>query len=195
MTTADGALTPLLQRRDLRTTLNCAPSWSLLAMPSQQRDTEVLRLPIANGVRLVCNVSTACGHSPFGMPNDGSCSVAVTALVWKPFYYVKTPTLFAFASEPKALGWWPSYPRRWTRSSSKTSWPATRPAGSMAPCSPAFGNCPGGHSLSISEGAFVIKRYWSLPVNPDIGPAQPDDGPGAARVGVADRRGAPALAQ
>jgi asparagine synthase (glutamine-hydrolysing) len=46
----------------------------------------------------------------------------------KPFYYVKTKTQFAFASEPKAL--WASgliAPSQ-TRSSWPTSWPATKPA-------------------------------------------------------------------
>ncbi|WP_169237885.1 asparagine synthase (glutamine-hydrolyzing) [Candidatus Roseilinea sp. NK_OTU-006] len=99
----------------------------------------------------------------------------------KPFYYVKTPTLFAFASEPKALwasGLIPPQVDEIILEDFLAGYEASRLDGTM------FANIrqlPGGHSLSISEGAFVIKRYWSLPVNPDIGPAQPDDGP-AQRV-------------
>jgi asparagine synthase (glutamine-hydrolysing) len=89
----------------------------------------------------------------------------------KPFYYVKTKTQFAFASEPKAL--WASgliAAEAQRDHPGTTSWPATKPATLDATMFEGIAQLPAGHCLSVTPDEFRIWRYWSLPVNTEFGP-------------------------
>lgn len=95
----------------------------------------------------------------------------------KPFYYVKTPTRFAFASEPKAL--WASgvvapQPDEVILEDFLAGYESSRPERTMFRD---IQQLPGGHILIVTEEHFEARRFWSLPVNPELGPERPEAGP------------------
>ncbi|MDW8396024.1 MAG: asparagine synthase (glutamine-hydrolyzing) [Anaerolineae bacterium] len=95
----------------------------------------------------------------------------------KPFYYTKTATQFAFASEPKAL--WASGVVAVDLDEALledflAGYESSRLDGTMFRH---IQQLPGGHLLVVSEDRFEVRRFWSLPVNPDLGPEQPEAEP------------------
>ena len=88
----------------------------------------------------------------------------------KPFYYVKTKTQFAFASEPKAL--WASgliapKPNEIILQDFLAGYEASELNATMFA---GITQLPAGHCLSVTPDKFHVWRYWSLPVNPEFGP-------------------------
>lgn len=99
----------------------------------------------------------------------------------KPFYYVQTPALFAFASEPKALwaaGLVAPQPNIPLLEDFLAGYEASRLDETLFA---GIRQLPGGHVLSVSAESVSIRRFWSLPVNPELGPDEPEPGP-AQRV-------------
>ncbi len=99
----------------------------------------------------------------------------------KPFYYIKTPEMFAFASEPKAL--WRSgliapRPHPHLLADFLAGYEASEPDATMFD---GIMQLPGGHTLVVTSERLAIRRYWSLPINSDLGPARLEDAP-VARV-------------
>lgn len=93
----------------------------------------------------------------------------------KPFYYLKTASLFAFASEPKALwasGLAQAAPNSVVLEDFLAGYEASDPQASMFQD---ISQLPAAHSLTVEATRFALRRYWSLPVNPELGPAQPDE--------------------
>jgi len=88
----------------------------------------------------------------------------------KPFYYVKTKTQFAFASEPKAL--WASgliapKPNEIILQDFLAGYEASTLDATMFE---GIAQLPAGHCLSVTPDEFRIWRYWSLPINTEFGP-------------------------
>ena len=92
----------------------------------------------------------------------------------KPFYYTHDGHTFTFASEPKALfagGHIAPTPNATVLMDFLAGYEASDATACMYD---KVQQLPGGHSLVIEEGKLRVQRYWSLPVNPDIGPATLD---------------------
>ncbi len=92
----------------------------------------------------------------------------------KPFYYAHIHNTFLFASEPKALfasNLIAPSPNPVVLMDFLAGYEASDPAACMYAH---VQQLPGGHSLIIEAGQVRIQRYWTLPVNPDIGPATLD---------------------
>lgn len=95
----------------------------------------------------------------------------------KPFYYVQTPTLFAFASEPKALwsvGLVAPQPNAPLLEDFLAGFEASRQDETLFA---EIRQLPAGHILTVTAAGGSPRRFWSLPVNPDLGPATPEPGP------------------
>lgn len=92
----------------------------------------------------------------------------------KPFYYVQTPTLFAFASEPKALwgaGLAQPRPNVPLLEDFLAGYEASRLDETLFA---EIQQLPAGHVLSVEAAGIARRRYWSLPVNAELGPPTPD---------------------
>ncbi len=88
----------------------------------------------------------------------------------KPFYYVKTPSLFAFASEPKAL--WASglvspECNEVVLEDFLAGYEASSPEATFFQH---IRQLPPAHWLRVSQRDFHQQRFWSLPVNTELGP-------------------------
>jgi asparagine synthase (glutamine-hydrolysing) len=88
----------------------------------------------------------------------------------KPFYYIKTKTQFAFASEPKALwasGLIAAKPNEIILADFLAGYEASTLDATMFE---GIAQLPAGHCLSVTPDEFRIWRYWSLPINTEFGP-------------------------
>ncbi|MGH2594309.1 MAG: asparagine synthase (glutamine-hydrolyzing), partial [Anaerolineae bacterium] len=95
----------------------------------------------------------------------------------KPFYYIYTRDRFAFASEPKAL-WASGLVQARPNPTLLIDFLAGYEASQLdETLFEGIQQLPGGHNLIVTASDFQIRRYWSLPCNTDLGPAQPDDAP------------------
>lgn len=95
----------------------------------------------------------------------------------KPFYYIHERNLFAFASEPKALwstGLIQARPNPALLADFVAGYEASQPDQTLFE---GIRQLPGGHNLVVAADGMHIERYWSLPCNLELGPAEPEDAP------------------
>ncbi len=92
----------------------------------------------------------------------------------KPFYYVLTDGLFAFASEPKAL-WSTGLVQPRPNEPLLVDFLAGYEASQLDQTLLAeIRQLPGAHTLTVTADGLQIRPYWELPCNPELGPETPD---------------------
>ncbi|MCS7057117.1 MAG: asparagine synthase (glutamine-hydrolyzing), partial [Thermoflexales bacterium] len=92
----------------------------------------------------------------------------------KPFYYVHMPGRFAFASEPKAL-WGAGLVEPHLNVPLLEDFLAGYEASRLDETLFAeIRQLPAGHTLIVTGEGVSVRRFWSLPVNPELGPPRPE---------------------